>query len=471
MNGPSPFATLEKLAPYNLDAEQELLGAILVNNEALERCDALKVEHFFNQAHRDIFEAILALRGRGETANPVTLKHYFEQHQLLDQIGGPKYLARLAVAATTVVNAGAYAAIVIELAVRRGLLEWAAQLEAHAGAPNPAEAIEELLERARTGLEGIAEGASTQVELISLGEASEAAARQVGAAIDGGSVGIATQIPALDAILAGLEAENLYILAGRPSMGKSALALEIAVRVAEAGEPVLFFPLEMSAQQNAIRFLASRAGFAYDLMRRGRIHKQDYESIVFPEARNAAALPLDFATRGNPSIAEMRGTARAFRYRRKRVGLIVVDYLQLVRPDQVYRGNRTSEVTEISKALKGMAKEFRCPVIALAQLSRAVEQRDDKRPQLSDLRESGAIEQDADAVLFVFREDYYEARKEPREGTPEHLAWTEKMEAIRHQMEIIVPKQRQGPIGTAWVRFLPALNKFEDLPSQSGGME
>ena len=480
---PEPASTY-RVAPHNLEAEQALLGAILVNNEAFYRVsDFLEPRHFFESVHQKIYEISASLVRAGKVASPVTLKTFLPADTDIGGLTVSQYLARLAAEATTVINAGDYGRTIYDLSLRRALIAIGEELvneayDAPVDSP-PAKQIEEaekkLYEVAETGryeggFQRFAQALTTAVDM-----AANAYAR------DGGLSGLATGLRDLDTKMGGLQHSDLVIVAGRPGMGKTSLATNIAFNVARAwqgevrpdghmstvnGGIVAFYSLEMSAEQLATRIIAEQTGISSSTIRRGGITESDFEKIkdVSVELQN---LPFYVDETGGLSIAAL--AARARRLKRQRgLDLIVVDYIQLLQGSSK-RGseNRVQEVTEITTGLKALAKELNVPIIALSQLSRQVESRDDKRPQLSDLRESGSIEQDADVVVFVYREEYYLNAKEPRPGTEEHAKWQMDMDAAHGKAEIIIAKQRHGPTGTVQVQFDANVTRFGDLAQPS----
>lgn len=466
--------------PSNLEAEQALLGALLINNEAANLVGAfLLPEHFFLPVHGRIFEAILRMVERGQIANPVTLKHYFENDSALDEAGGARYLARLAGSAVTVINAEHYGRAIHDLALRRSLItigEEAVNDAYDSPLDRPAaeqiEATEHklfrLVEDGRVdpGFQQFAASLTGAVGMI------EQAYKR-----DSHLTGAPTGLTDLDRLLGGLLPSDLIVLAGRPGMGKTALATNIAFNAASRyrmeesgggeskvvdGAKVGFFSLEMSSEQLATRILAEQTEIPSDKLRRGEVRDSDFGRIV-RASQEMETLPLFIDDSPELTVAGLRARARRLR-RRHGVSLIIVDYLQLMRPTSSMRlNNRVQEVSEITQGLKALAKDLDVPVLALSQLSRAVEQRDDKRPQLSDLRESGSIEQDADVVMFIYREQYYLARRQPADGTVEHAEWQEKMDRVHNQAEVIVAKQRHGPIGKIDLYFNDLLTKFGNL--------
>ena len=461
-----------RVPPSNMEAEQALLGALLVNNEAASLVSGfLRAEHFFLPVHGRIYDGVLRTIERGQIANPVTLKHYFERDEALAEAGGGAYLARLAGSAVTVINAEHYGRAVHDLALRRALVEIGEGVVNDAydgpldqpGADQIEAAEQRLFELAETGR--VDAGAEQlAAPLAGAVEAVERAYKR-----DSRLTGAATGLVDLDRLLGGLHASDLVILAGRPSMGKTALATNIAYNAAaraDDGARVAFFSLEMSAEQLATRLLAEQTDIPSDKLRRGEVRDGDFVRIV-KACRAMEALPLYIDDSPALTIAGLRARARRLK-RRHGVSLVIVDYLQLMRPTASARlNNRVYEVSEITQGLKALAKDLDLPVLALSQLSRAVEQRDDKRPQLADLRESGSIEQDADVVMFVFREAYYLGRREPPEGSAEHADWQDKMATVRNLAEIIVAKQRHGPIGKVPLYFDERFTKFDNLETRA----
>jgi replicative DNA helicase len=471
---PERGEALYREMPANLEAEQELLGALLINNDAGSRvAEFLKAEDFADPRHGRIFAAAMRLIERGEVANPVTLKGFFERDEGLKEIGGAAYLARLAAAATTIINVGDYARLIRDLSMRRQLIGIGEELvntsyEAEIDAP-----ASTLLERAEEQLFSLAEDGNAEKSFLSFDQAVRASIHMAEAAIKhDGLSGVGTGLRDVDDKLGGLHRSDLIILAGRPSMGKTALATVMAFNAAkeyvlskgERGARVGFFSLEMSAEQLATRILSTESEIPSSDLRRGKITDDQFQRLV-QASGELSRVPFHIDETGSISISALRTRARRLK-RTHGLDLIVVDYLQLMRASgQSRNDNRVQEISEITQGLKALAKDLNVPVLALSQLSRAVESRDDKKPQLADLRESGAIEQDADVVLFVYREEYYKARQEPREGTPEHAAWQAEMEKIHNVAEVIIGKQRHGPIGTVKLAFTANLTRFSDLAS------
>src|ERR1700760_226011 len=467
-------------APHNIEAEQSLLGAILVNNDAFYRVsDFLEPKHFFEQIHQVIFETAGSLIRMGKVATPVTLKTFLPAETDIGGMTVGQYLARLAAEATTIINAQDYGRTIYELALRRDLIRIGEDMVNVAfDAPvdfAPRAQIEDaerrLYELAESGRYDGGFQRFAQALTIAVDMAAKAFQR------DGKLSGIATGLRNLDTKMGGLQPSDLIIVAGRPGMGKTALATNIAYNVAKAyrgevqadgttkavnGGVVGFFSCEMSAEQLATRIIAERTGIPSSTIRRGGITENDFEKIR-DYSIELQTLPFYVDETGGLSIAQLCARARRLK-RQKGLDVLVIDYIQLLSGSQSKkRERRVPEVTEITPALKALAKELNVPIIALSQLSRQVESRDDKRPQLSDLRESGSIEQDADVVMFVYREEYYLQNKEPRAGTPEHEKWQTDMGLVHGKAEVIIGKQRHGPTGTVELHFEASVTRFGDL--------
>jgi replicative DNA helicase len=481
---PDPGTPAYRSAPHNIEAEQSLLGAILVNNDAFYRVsDFLEPKHFFEPIHQTIFETAGSLIRMGKVATPVTLKTFVPADTDIGGMTVGQYLARLAAEATTIINAQDYGRTVYELALRRDLIRIGEDMVNVAfDAPvdfAPRAQIEDaerrLYELAESGrYDGGFQGFA-QAMKIALDMAANAYQR------DGKLSGTATGLRDLDVKMGGLQRSDLIIVAGRPGMGKTALATNIAYNVAKAHQAELqadgtkksvnggivgFFSCEMSAEQLATRILAEQTGVSSSLIRRGGITQVEFDKIR-DYTIELQHLPLFVDETGGLSISQLTARARRLK-RQKGLDLIVVDYIQLLQGSGK-RGNdnRVQEVTEITTSLKALAKELNIPVIALSQLSRQVESRDDKHPQLSDLRESGSIEQDADVVLFVYREEYYLQNKEPKPGTEEYAKWQAEMDQAFGQAEVIIAKQRHGPTGTVRLHFEGQFTRFSDLAQDS----
>jgi replicative DNA helicase len=469
-----------RAAPHNIEAEQALLGAILVNNEAFYRVsDFLEPKHFFEPIHQRIFELAGGLIRANKTATPVTLKTFLPGDIDIAGLSLNQYLARLAAEATTIINAEDYGRTIYDLSVRRDLIAIGEDMVNLAyDAPvesTPLQHIEDaerrLYEIAETGrydagFQRFAQALTTAVDM-----AARAYQR------DGRLSGLAMGLTDLDSKMGGMQPSDLIILAGRPGMGKTALATNVAYNVAKAwagevradghlatvdGGIVGFFSLEMSAEQLATRIISEQTEIPSNRIRRGEIESGDFDRIA-EAAREMETIPLYIDETGGLSIAQLTARARRLK-RQKGLDLLVIDYIQLLSGSGKRAAEgRVQEVTEITTSLKALAKELNVPIIALSQLSRQVENRDDKHPQLSDLRESGSIEQDADVVLFVFREEYYLRNREPRVGTEEHFKWQTEMELVHGKAEVIIGKQRHGPTGTVALQFKAEVTRFADL--------
>ena len=473
-----------RTAPHNIEAEQALLGAILINNDAFYRVsDFLESRHFFLRLHQEIFETCGSLIRMGKVANPVTLKTFVSESET--DLGGmtvPQYLARLAAEATTIINAHDYGRTVYDLSIRRNLIEVGTDMVNVAFDAPVDFAPRAQIEDAERRLYELAESGRYDGGFQKFSQALTVAVDMAARAFqrDGKLSGIATGLRDLDVKMGGLQPSDLVIVAGRPGMGKTALGTNIAYNVAKAhraelqadgtmksvnGGVVGFFSCEMSAEQLATRILSEQTSIASSTIRRGGITEADFEKIR-DYSIELQSLPLYVDETGGLSISQLTARARRLK-RQKGLDLLVIDYIQLLQGSNKRTDNRVQEVTEITTALKALAKELNIPIIALSQLSRQVENRDDKRPQLSDLRESGSIEQDADVVMFVFREEYYLANKEPRPGTPEYEKWQLDMSLVHGKAEIIIGKQRHGPTGTVELHFEGQFTRFSDLAQES----
>ncbi len=471
-----------KMAPNNIEAEQALLGAILINNEAYYRIsDTLSAHHFFDPLHQRIFHSLSELIRRGQLASPITLRTYFEDDAAMNEVGGAAYLARLAGAAPTLMNAPEYARAVFELYQRRGLMQVGEDMAMTASNAEVDETPGQQIEKAEHNLYELAESGRYEGGFQSFSEAVEISIEIINSAFQSeGLSGLSTGLIDMDRQLGGLHKSDLVILAGRPSMGKTALATNIAFNVARRyregknpdgsrkpleGGIVAFYSLEMSAEQLATRLLAEQSGIPSNKLRKGDITADEFRS--FSEAARAIeSLPLFIDDTGGLSIAALSARARRLQ-RQKGLDLIIVDYLQLVSASGRRNDGRVQEVTEITQGLKALAKDLNVPVLALSQLSRKVEDRDDKRPQLSDLRESGSIEQDADVVMFVYREEYYVERTKPSEtDLDKMIEWQQRMEQSHGKADVIIGKQRHGPTGTIELSFEANITRFGNLAHQ-----
>jgi replicative DNA helicase len=472
-----------RIPPRNLEAEQALLGAILVNNRAYERVsEFLRPEHFADPIHGRIFGACARLIERGQIADGTTLKHVFDTDPDFAEIGGADYVARLARAAVTVINAGEYGRIVYDLHLRRRLIDLGEDVINDAYDTRVEATATDQIQSAEQKLYDLATAGDFEGGFRPFHEAMASAIDMAQSAFqrEGRLAGVATGFKKLDLLLGGLHPSDLIVLAGRPSMGKTALATNIAFHAAKSyreivddarnrhvadGAVVGFFSLEMSAEQLATRILAEEAQVPSEKIRKGELSHEDFERVV-RASQDLQRAPFFIDDTPALTISALRTRARRLK-RQHQLGLIVVDYLQLVDGGDGRREqNRVMEISEITRGLKTLAKELNVPVLALSQLSRAVEQREDKRPQLSDLRESGAIEQDADVVMFIYREEYYLERAQPREGTPEHDKWVADMELVHNLAEVIVAKQRHGPTNKVALSFEGKYTKFGNLEDE-----
>ncbi|MEM9211508.1 MAG: replicative DNA helicase [Pseudomonadota bacterium] len=484
---PSAAASETPEIPHNIEAEQALLGTLLVNNEVYDRVSNLiSSDHFYDPVHGRIFEIAESRISKGALASPVTLKSFMEDDEGLQALGGAAYLVRLAGAAISVFAARDYAQMIYDMAIRRDLMEIGHEITHKAQTidveSEPADQIVEAEQRLYT----LSEQGNKDSGFQSFLKAVTDAVNVANAAFqrDGGLAGLSTGLEDMDKKLGGLHKSDLLILAGRPSMGKTSLATNIAFNIAKAykkgalpdgsegavnGGVVGFYSLEMSAEQLAARILSEAAEIPSEQIRRGDMNEQEFRRFV-EAAKALENCPLYIDDTAALPISQL--AARARRLKRTRgLDVLIVDYLQLVRPASS-KDSRVNEVSEITQGLKAIAKELDIPVVALSQLSRQVESRDDKRPQLSDLRESGSIEQDADVVMFVFREEYYKEREKPGEhDTEAMMKWMEEMERLQGKAEIIIGKQRHGPIGTVDLAFEGQFTRFSNLvkPWQTQG--
>jgi len=467
--------------PQNIEAEAALLGALMIDNRLVEDVQLkLKALHFFEPLHGRIYEAILKLTDSNRIANPVTLKPLFDADEGMKEVGGPSYLAQLTGSGAAVIGARDFAAQIYDLALLRALVGVGRELVE--GALDTSEDVAPLaqIERAETELYKVAEEGGGEGKAKSFGEATKEALQLAEKALNSGGhlSGLTTGLDSLNGKIGGLHKSDLVIVAGRPGMGKSSLATNIGFAAAKrllqdqedgiepaksAGAAVALFSLEMSADQLATRILAEQSGISSENLRMGRISQAEFRSLA-RAAAELQSLPLYIDDTPGLTIAALRARARRLK-RQKGIGMVIVDYLQLLQGTGKGSAgdNRVQEISEISRGLKQLAKELDVPVMALSQLSRAVEQREDKRPQLSDLRESGSIEQDADIVLFIYREDYYLAARQPADDHPEVDKWREEMARVYGLAEVIVAKQRHGSTGKVRLKFDSRVTKFSDL--------
>ncbi len=458
---------------HNLEAEQSLLGALMLNNQAFEIvAEYLRAEHFSHPLHKLIYEAMVRLVDRSQVADPITLKPLLENDTLINEAGGIGYLVDLVSGVSSTVSVRDYARMIHDFFLRRSLSSIGDNIMRDAHDMKAENTAMEKIEGAEKQLYDLASTGDTSRGAVAFKVALTEAVKMAEIAYrrESSVVGVTTGLLDVDKWLGGLHPSDLLILAGRPSMGKTALATNIAFNAAKAnfdnpkdGGSVAFFSLEMSSEQLATRILATQSQISSDKIRRGEIRAEDFPKIV-TASRLIENLGLYIDDTPALSITAVRNRARRLQ-RQYGIGLIVVDYLQLLESAGKGRGsdNRVQEISDISRGLKALAKELNVPVLALSQLSRAVEQREDKRPQLSDLRESGSIEQDADVVMFVYRDEYYEARKEPPIGTDKHMEWQQRMSKSMNQAEVIIAKQRHGPVGTVKLHFDGKYTRFSNL--------
>lgn len=459
---------VHKTPPLNYEAEQALLGALLHNNASLERVsEFLRPEHFADPNNGKIYKAICTLLERNQVADPITLNDYFAKDKTLAEIGGVEYLVTLADAVVSIVNVQHYGELIYDLHIRRELINLGEGIVTQAHTPTLESSATQQIEQAEKLLFDLGTTGQSNKGFQSFDSSLTQAIKMAEVAYkrDSHIVGITTGLNDLDKWLGGLHPSDLIIIAARPSMGKTALATNIAFNAALAkitqkeGGHVGFFSLEMSSEQLATRLLAQESAISSDRIRRGELRSEDFPKFV-EVSRRISQIPLYIDDTPALSISALRTRARRLK-RQHGLDLIVIDYLQLL--NNGGSESRVQEISEITRGLKALAKELNIPIIALSQLSRAVEQRDDKRPQLADLRESGTIEQDADVVMFIYREEYYEARREPEAGTSQHIEWQEKMSRIYNQADILIAKQRHGPVGHIKLFFDGKLTKFGDL--------
>ncbi len=456
-----------KELPNNIEAEQAVIGSILVSNDIFDEINiVVSSVNFYDPMHQKIFEAIENLVYKGMLANPITLKNYFEDEK--DDLNVPEYLVKVTKFSTSVRQALEYSKIIYDMFVRRELIKISEQTIDSAKVNDLDTNGQSIIENSEKLLFDLAEKGSFNSSLIKFDEAMKQTIEMASAAYknDEGIVGVPTGLRDLDDRLGGLHQSDLIIIAGRPSMGKTSLATNIAFNAAQKLQnngkksTIAFFSLEMSSEQLSTRILAEQARIRSNDIRRGRISDEQFDKFL-ETSKNISELPLYIDETPAISIAAMSNRARRIK-RLFGLDMIIVDYIQLMRGTSFNKDGRVQEISQITQGLKAIAKELSIPVVALSQLSRQVEQRDDHKPQLSDLRESGSIEQDADVVMFVYREGYYLQRKEPREATVEHAEWQAKMNEVAHLAEIIIGKQRHGPVGKVTLEFEEQFTKFKD---------
>jgi replicative DNA helicase len=461
----------ENKLPSNIEAEQSLIGSVLVNNDIIDEIsNIVNAGKFFDPIHRKIYEVMENLNNKGMIANPITLKNYFENDSGLSEVGGVDYLVKLTRFSSSVKQAIDYAKIVHEMYVKRELIFISDGIEDQAKDDQAEKTGENIIEDAEKSLFDLAERGNFSQTFMKFNQAVDQTIEMATLAMksDHGIIGVPTGLTDLDQKLGGLHKSDLIIIAGRPSMGKTALATNIAFYAAknmqennEKGS-VAFFSLEMSSEQLSTRILSEQARISSHEIRTGKA-SEDTLNRYIETSRSIYDLPLYIDE--TPAIAISTLSNRARRIKRLfGLKLIIVDYIQLMKTNSNRMDGRVQEISEITQGLKALAKELNVPVVALSQLSRAVEQRDDKKPQLSDLRESGSIEQDADVVIFVYREQYYLERKKPKEGSIEFAEWQSKMSDIHGGAELILGKHRHGSTGVVHVEFEGEFTKFKDLP-------
>ncbi len=456
-----------KELPNNIEAEQAVIGSILVSNDIFDEINTIISSiNFYDPMHQKIFEAVESLIYKGMLANPITLKNYFKDEK--DDLNVPEYLVKITKFSTSVRQAIEYSKIIYDMFVRRELIKISEQTIDSAKINDLDTNGQSIIESSERLLFDLAEKGSFNRSLVKFDEAMKQTIDMASAAYknEEGIVGVPTGLKDLDDKLGGLHQSDLIIIAGRPSMGKTSLATNIAFNAAqklqESGKKssVAFFSLEMSSEQLSTRIISEQARISSNDIRRGRISDEQFDKFL-ETSKNISELPLYIDETPAISIAALSNRARRVK-RLFGLDMIVVDYIQLMRGTTFNKDGRVQEISQITQGLKAIAKELSVPVVALSQLSRQVEQRDDHKPQLADLRESGSIEQDADVVMFVYREGYYLQRKEPREATVEHAEWQAKMNEVAHLAQIIIGKQRHGPIGNVTLEFEERFTKFKD---------
>ena len=456
-----------KELPNNIEAEQAVMGSILVSNDIFDEISTIISSiNFYDPMHQKIFEAIESLIYKGMLANPITLKNYFEDEK--DDLNVPEYLVKITKFSTSVRQAVEYSKIIYDMFVRRELIKISEQTIDSAKLNDLDTNGQTIIENSERLLFNLAEKGSFNSSLVKFDEAMKQTIEMASAAFknDEGIVGVPTGLRDLDDKLGGLHQSDLIIIAGRPSMGKTSLATNIAFNAAQKLQDtgkkssIAFFSLEMSSEQLSTRIISEQARISSNDIRRGRISDDQFDKFL-ETSKNISELPLYIDETPAITIAALSNRARRIK-RLFGLDMIVVDYIQLMRGTTFNKDGRVQEISQITQGLKAIAKELSVPVVALSQLSRQVEQRDDNKPLLSDLRESGSIEQDADVVMFVYREAYYLQRKEPRAATVEHAEWQAKMNEVAHLAQLIIGKQRHGPIGNVTLEFEERFTKFKD---------
>jgi replicative DNA helicase len=453
--------------PNNIEAEQSVIGSILLSNEIFDEINMIiNSKNFYDPMHQKIFSAIEKLIYSGMLANPITLKNHFENEK--DEINIPEYLVKITKFSSSSRQTIEYSKLIYDLYVKRELIKISENIIDESKLNDLDNDGQKIIENFEKSLFDLAEKGSFSSSLVKFDEAMKMTIEMASNAYknDAGIVGVPTGLTDLDDRLGGLHKSDLLIIAGRPSMGKTALATNIAYNAAKKIQDdnkkstVAFFSLEMSSEQLSTRILAEQSRIKSNDIRRGKISEDQFDKFI-ETSKDIAELPLYIDETPAITIAALSNRARRIK-RLYGLDLVVVDYIQLMRASN-FKDGRVQEISEITQGLKALAKELSVPVLALSQLSRAVEQRDDKKPQLSDLRESGSIEQDADVVMFVYRESYYIERKEPRPATVEHAEWQAKMNEVSNLAEIIIGKQRHGPTGNVMLEFEAMFTKFKDI--------
>ena len=453
--------------PNNIEAEQSVIGSVLLNNEIFDDINLIiSSKNFYDPIHKKIFEALEKLIYGGLLANPITLKNYFENEK--DELNIPEYLIKITKFSSSSRQAIEYSKLIFDLYVKRELIKISGEVIDQAKLNDLNVDGQKIIENYEKSLFDLAEKGSFSSSLIKFDEAMRQTIEMASNAYknDEGIVGVPTGLKDLDDRLGGLHKSDLVIIAGRPSMGKTALATNIAFNAAKkiqiSGEKssIAFFSLEMSSEQLSTRILAEQSRIKSNDIRRGKISEEQFDKFI-ETSKDISELPLYIDETPAITIAALSNRARRIK-RLYGLDMVVIDYIQLMKSTNSNNG-RVQEISEITQGLKALAKELAVPVVALSQLSRAVEQRDDKKPQLSDLRESGSIEQDADVVMFVYREAYYLQGREPRPATVEHAEWQAKMNEVSHLAELIIQKQRHGPTGNVMLEFEAMFTKFKDI--------
>jgi len=469
-----PFKIIENsenMMPCNIEAEQAVIASVLVSNDIYDEISPIvDAQKFFDPVHVKLYETIEILISKGLLANPITLKNYFENNEGLKELGGQEYLIKITKFSTSVKQAIDYAKIVQEMHIRRELIKISQSiLDESSTDRDLGTSGDMIIQNAEKSLFDLAERGHFNQSFMKFDNALKQTIEMAKSAYqnEDGLVGVPTGLTDLDSRLGGLHKQDLVIIAGRPSMGKTALATNIAFHAARNIEKkgdkstIAFFSLEMSSEQLSTRILSEQSRIRSNDIRRGKVSEKEFEQFI-ETSKNIFNLPLFIDETPAITIAAISNRSRRIK-RLFGLELIIVDYIQLMRSSGKKEYNRVQEISEITQGLKALAKELNVPVLALSQLSRAVEQRDDKKPQLADLRESGSIEQDADVVMFVFRQAYYLQNKEPTVGSIEHAEWQTKMNEISHLADIMISKQRHGPTGNVKVEFEAMYTKFKDL--------